>query len=239
MNKRSFIKTSIAGIGGLVSYPLIAKGKSLISDNRSGQKEFELPELPYSYNSLEPYIDEKTVMVHHSKHHAAYTKKFNAAVKEAGITGKNAREILKEVSKYPLSVRNNGGGYLNHKLYWKFMSPEGGGTPDGVLLEAINRDFVTFEDFKNEFSTTAKQIFGSGWAWLIVSEGRLKVTSTPNQDNPIMDIAEVKGSPILCIDVWEHAYYLKYQNRRAEYVDAFWNIVNWDMVSKKFKKAIS
>jgi Fe-Mn family superoxide dismutase len=239
MDKRSFIKTSITGIGGLVTYPLFARGRISYLGKGNKQKEFKLPELPYSYDDLEPYIDAKTMMVHHSRHHAAYTKKFNAAVKEAGITGKNAREILKEVSKYPVAVRNNGGGYLNHKLFWKFMSPKGGGKPEGELLDAIKRDFGTFEDFKKEFSTTAKQVFGSGWAWLIVSDGKLKVTTTPNQDNPIMDIAEIKGFPVLCIDVWEHAYYLKYQNRRADYIDAFWNVVNWDMVSTKFKKAIS
>lgn len=239
MNKRSFIKTSLAGIGGLISYPLLAKGRSFNIFKGDEPKEFKLPELPYAYDDLEPFIDRKTLLVHHSMHHAAYTKKFNTAVKEAGIIGKNAREILKEVSKYPASVKNNGGGYLNHKLYWKMMSPKGGGKPEGELLDAINRDFGTFENFKKEFSNAAKQLFGSGWTWLIVSDGKLVVTSTANQDNPIMDIAEVKGFPIFCIDVWEHAYYLKYQNRRADYIDAFWNIVNWDMVSKKFKQATS
>jgi Fe-Mn family superoxide dismutase len=238
MNKRTFLKTSIAGIGGLISYPLFANGKFLHSNKLLQPGEFKLPDLPYPYDALEPYIDTKTLTIHHSMHHAAYTEKFNAAVREAGITGKSAREILKEVSKYPVSVRNNGGGYVNHKLYWKIMSPKGGGKPEGVLLESINRDFGTFENFKNEFSDAAKKLFGSGWTWLIVSDGKLKVTSTPNQDNPIMDIAEVQGLPILCIDIWEHSYYLKYQNRRAEYVDAFWNIINWDMVSTKFSKAI-
>jgi Fe-Mn family superoxide dismutase len=229
----------MTGIGGLISYPLFANGKMQRFLNKGYEpKEFKLPELPYSYDALEPYIDTETMTIHHSKHHAAYTEKFNAAVKEAGITGKNAREILKEVSKYPVAVRNYGGGYFNHKMFWKIMSPKGGGMPTGDLLETINRNFGTFENFKNEFSTAAKQVFGSGWTWLIVSDGKLKVTPTPNQDNPIMDIAEVKGSPVLCIDVWEHAYYLKYQNRRADYIDAFWNVINWDMVSTKFKKAI-
>jgi Fe-Mn family superoxide dismutase len=238
MDKRKFLKTSMAGLGGLISYPLYANRKSAHSIKGSRSGEFKLPDLPYPYDALEPYIDTKTLTIHHSKHHAAYTAKFNAAVSEAGITGKNAREILKEVSKYPVSVRNNGGGYLNHKIYWKVMSPNGGGEPQGELLDSINRDFGTFDSFKNEFSDAAKKLFGSGWTWLIVSDGKLKVTSTPNQDNPIMDIAEVRGFPILCIDVWEHAYYLKYQNRRAEYVDAFWNVINWDMVSEKFKKAL-
>jgi Fe-Mn family superoxide dismutase len=238
MDKRTFLKTGLAGIGGLVSYPLFANRKSAHSAKGSQPGDFKLPDLPYPYDALEPYIDTKTLTIHHSMHHAAYTEKFNAAVREAGITGKNAREILKEVSKYPASVRNNGGGYLNHKMYWKVMSPNGGGKPQGALLKSINRDFGTFENFKNEFSDASKKLFGSGWTWLIVADGRLMVTSTPNQDNPIMDIAEVRGFPILCLDVWEHAYYLKYQNRRAEYIDAFWNVVNWDMVSKKFKKAV-
>ena len=239
MNKRTFLKTSIAGIGGMISYPLYANGKNRYLNEWLQPKEFLLPDLPYAYDALEPYIDTKTLTIHHSLHHAAYTEKFNAAVKEAGIKGKSAREILKEVSKYPAAVRNNGGGYVNHKLYWKIMSPDGGGKPEGALLEFINRDFGSFEDFKNEFTGAAIQLFGSGWTWLIVSDGKLKVTSTPNQDNPIMDIAEVQGFPVLCIDLWEHSYYLKYQNRRAEYIDAFWNVINWDMVSAKLKKVIS
>ena len=238
MDKRSFIKSGLAGLGGLIAYPLFAnKGTRSLLNNENQPVQFKLPDLPYSYNALEPYIDEVTMTIHHSKHHAGYTKRFNKAVMEAGITGKNAVQILKEVSKYPEAVRNNGGGYINHRLYWKVLSPNGGGQPEGDLADSINRDFGSFENFKDKFSTAAKAQFGSGWAWLIFSDGNLKVISTPNQDNPIMDIAQEKGFPLLCIDVWEHAYYLKYKNRRADYVDAFWNIINWDTVARRYKKA--
>ncbi|MBN2212667.1 MAG: superoxide dismutase [Bacteroidales bacterium] len=201
------------------------------------QREFKLPELPYAYDALEPYFDAETMKIHHTKHHAGYAAKFNTAVEEAGITGKNAREILSMVSQYPEAVRNNGGGYFNHKLFWKVLTP-GGGQPKEELSAAINGTFGSFENFRNEFSKAAVTLFGSGWAWLILSEGKLKITTTYNQDSPVMDIAEVKGIPLLMIDVWEHAYYLKYQNRRADYVEAFWNIVNWDFVSKKYNRLI-
>jgi Fe-Mn family superoxide dismutase len=195
-----------------------------------------LPELPYAYDALEPYIDAETMKVHHTKHHAGYAAKFNAAVKKAGITGKNAREILSEASRYPDAVVNNGGGFLNHRLFWMVLSPKGGGIPDGELLNAINDAFGSFEKFRDEFSGAARTLFGSGWVWLILAEGKLRITATQNQDSPLMDTAEVKGTPLLLIDVWEHAYYLKYQNRRAEYINAFWNIVNWEFVSKKYSR---
>jgi Fe-Mn family superoxide dismutase len=196
--------------------------------------EFVLPELPYAYDALEPYMDARTMELHHSKHHATYTDRFNAAVKEAGLTGKTAQEILADVSKYPVSVRNNGGGFFNHKLFWKMMAPAKGQQPSADLMNAIKRDFGSFEAFKEKFSAAAKSVFGSGWAWLIVADDKLKVTTTPNQDCPIMDVVAEKGTPLLCIDVWEHAYYLKYQNRRPEYIDAFWNVVNWDFVSQRY-----
>ena len=195
---------------------------------------FELPKLDYNYNALEPYIDAATMEIHHTKHHAAYTAKFNDAVKGAGLEGKSVEEIFKNISKYPLAVRNNGGGYYNHALFWKILSPDGGGQPKGDLLAAIEKSFGSFDNFKSEFSSAAGSLFGSGWAWLIKSNGGLKITTTSNQDSPLMDIAAVKGTPILALDVWEHAYYLKYQNRRPEYISAFWNVVSWDEVARRF-----
>jgi len=195
---------------------------------------FELPKLSYDYNALEPYIDARTMEIHHSKHHGGYTKKLNDAVKGTELENKSIEDIFKEVSKHPAGVRNNGGGFYNHKLFWDIMSPNGGGQPSGDLSEAINRDFGSFEKFKEQFNNAAATRFGSGWAWLVKQDGKLVVASTPNQDNPLMDLAEVKGTPILGLDVWEHAYYLKYQNKRPEYIDAFWNVINWDQVAKRF-----
>ncbi len=205
---------------------------------------FKLPKLKYEYNALEPHIDAKTMEIHHSKHHAGYTKNFNAALEKAGITGDCAKDILSDLKNVPeehrTAIKNNGGGYVNHKIFWKIMSPDGGGEPSGELKEAIDKDFGSFAAFKEEFSTAAKTRFGSGWAWLCVKDdGKLCVCSTPNQDNPIMDVAECKGYPILCLDVWEHSYYLKYTNKRPEYVEAFWNVVNWDEVEKRYQKALS
>jgi Fe-Mn family superoxide dismutase len=197
---------------------------------------FELPKLEYSYNALEPYIDAQTMEIHHTKHHGAYTTNLNNALANIPGAPTNIEDILREVSKYPVAVRNNGGGYYNHNLFWKLMKPNGGGQPQGDLADAINRYFGSFDKFKEVFSNAAATRFGSGWAWLIVkADGSLAVTSTPNQDNPLMDIAEEKGKPILGIDVWEHAYYLKYQNRRPEYIAAFWNVINWDEVSRLLK----
>ena len=195
---------------------------------------FELPKLSYSYDALEPYIDARTMEIHHTKHHGGYTNKLNDAIKGTPIENKTIEEILKEVSKHPTAVRNNGGGYYNHKLFWDIMSPDGGGEPSGKLMDAIKKDFGSFDKFKEEFNQAAATRFGSGWAWLINQNGKLVIASTPNQDNPLMDISEVKGTPILGLDVWEHAYYLKYQNRRPEYIDAFWNVINWNEVEKRF-----
>ncbi len=197
---------------------------------------FTLPELNYSYDALEPYIDAKTMEIHHSKHHGGYTTKLNNALEGTNMENRSIEEILSDVSSASTAIRNNGGGFYNHNLFWEIMSPEGGGKPKGELLEAINNSFGSFDKFKEEFNNAAATRFGSGWAWLIKESGKeLIVSSTPNQDNPLMDIAEVKGTPILGLDVWEHAYYLKYQNKRPEYIDAFWNVINWDAVSKKFK----
>ena len=195
---------------------------------------FELPKLAYAYDALEPYIDARTMEIHHSKHHAAYTNNLNNAIKDTELESKSIEEILKTISKVPVSIRNNGGGFYNHKLFWEILSPRGGGQPMGELLNAINRDFGSFEKFKEVFNNAAATRFGSGWAWLVNQGGKLIVTSTPNQDNPLMDVSEVKGTPILGLDVWEHAYYLKYQNRRPEYIDAFWNVVDWSQVTKLF-----
>ncbi len=235
MNKRDFLKTGIAGAIGLISVPALARSKNLFY---SGKKEFLLPELPYAYDALEPYIDKETLMIHYSKHHAGYTAKFNAALKDLTTVPSTVREILSKASEYNAAIINNGGGYFNHKLYWKFMSPDGGGVPKGPVADAIQKDFGTFENFQEQFSTAAKKHFGSGWAWLIFQNGKLKVTITANQDNPFMDTLpeEQQGFPLLNIDVWEHAYYLKYQNRRAEYVNAFWNVVNWEFVNKRYAR---
>jgi superoxide dismutase, Fe-Mn family len=236
MNKREFIKTGFLGTLGLLSLPSIAKSKNELF---AQTKEFLLPELPYAYDALEPFIDKETMMLHHSKHHAAYTDKFNAAIKEAGLAPASVREVLINASKYSAPIVDNGGGYLNHKIFWKSMSPNGGGMPQGRIAELITRDFESYDRFKELFTAEAKNIFGSGWAWLVYDKDALKIVTTANQYNPIMDIVpfEKRGVPLLCLDVWEHAYYLKYQNRRAEYIDAFWNIINWEAANIKLAKS--
>lgn len=198
---------------------------------------FKLPSLKYDYNALEPHIDARTMEIHHTKHHAAYTDKLNSAIENTELAGKSIENILENISGHPVGVRNNGGGYFNHNLFWEIMSPQGGGQPTGELLSAINNSFGSFESFKEKFSNAAATRFGSGWAWLVARDGKLMVTSTPNQDNPLMDVvpAGERGTPVLGIDVWEHAYYLHYQNRRPDYINAFWNVINWDEVSNKLK----
>ncbi len=198
---------------------------------------FELPSLPYAFDALEPHIDKQTMEIHHDKHHKGYTDKLNAAIEGSDKANKSIEEILKNVQGNT-AVRNNGGGYYNHNLFWSIMGPNAGGQPSGALAEAINKKFGSFDKFKEEFSNAAATRFGSGWAWLIVTgNGDLAVTSTANQDNPLMDVAEQKGTPVLGLDVWEHAYYLKYQNKRPGYIDAWWNVVNWDAVSKRYEQA--
>jgi len=198
---------------------------------------FELPKLPYAYNALEPHIDARTMEIHHSKHHQAYVTNLNNAITGSETEKLSIEEICKNVSKYPVAVRNNGGGHFNHSLFWTVIGPDKGGEPKGELAEAINNSFLTFADFKTQFAAAATTRFGSGWAWLIKKDGKLAISSTPNQDNPLMDVAEVKGTPLLGLDVWEHAYYLHYQNRRPDYITAFWNVVNWDEVTRRFKEA--
>jgi len=198
---------------------------------------FELPKLPYAFDALEPHIDAKTMEIHHDKHHQGYTDKLNDAIKGTDMEGKNIENILMNLDMENKAVRNNGGGYYNHNLFWKVMSPDGGGKPTGELAEAISNAFGTFEDFKEKFSEAAKTQFGSGWAWLCVHNGgKVEVCSTPNQDNPLMPKVGCGGTPILGLDVWEHAYYLKYQNKRPDYVGAFWNVIDWEEVSANYAK---
>ncbi len=197
---------------------------------------FTLPALPYAFAALEPHIDAKTMEIHHGKHHNAYVTNLNNAL--AGTDGEKLglEEINKTISKFPMPVRNNGGGHWNHSFFWTILGPNAGGAPTGKLADAINAAFGSFDEFKTKFAAAATTRFGSGWAWLIKdASGKLAITSTPNQDNPLMDIAEVKGTPVLGLDVWEHAYYLHYQNRRPDYIAAFWNVVNWSEVAKKFE----
>ncbi|MES2656054.1 MAG: superoxide dismutase [Bacteroidota bacterium] len=199
---------------------------------------FELPKLEYDYTALEPHIDARTMEIHHSKHHQAYVTNLNNAVAGTDAEKLSIEEICKNISKYPAPVRNNGGGHFNHSLFWKVIGPNAGGSPSGKLADAINADLGGLEKFKEEFAKAATTRFGSGWAWLSVANGKLVISSTPNQDNPLMDVAEQKGTPILGLDVWEHAYYLHYQNRRPDYIGAFWNVVNWNAVSKLYEAAI-
>lgn len=240
MNKRTFLKsTAILGAGGLIlpTHNLLGEESSaaaVVADD-----VFKQNELGYAYNALEPHIDAKTMEIHYSKHHSTYTKNLNTMVKENNVTEKDIIKIFKGVSKLPEGIRNNGGGFYNHNLFWEVMAPNAGGEPSGELAQAITRDFGSFAKFKDDFTKAATTRFGSGWAWLIVKDKKLVISSTPNQDNPWMDVVEVKGTPIFALDVWEHAYYLKYQNRRPDYIGAFWNVANWKRVGENYQKANS
>lgn len=211
------------------------------------ENNFELKALPYAYDALEPYIDKLTLEIHYGKHHKAYYDNFMAAIKGTEIETMDIKDIFKHISKFPAAVRNNGGGYFNHTFYWEGMKAAGGGLPTGKLSDAITKSFTSFDEFKKQFSEAGKTRFGSGWAWLSLDEtGKLFISSTPNQDNPLMDLpvgqsglAEKQGTPLLVMDVWEHAYYLKYQNKRPDYIDAFWNVVNWEEVAKRYEKALN
>ena len=230
-NRRQFLKNAaLVSMAGLV-IPSILKGssqESFVSPNESVDDFFSLPMLGYGYDALEPHIDTTTMQIHHSRHHQAYVTNLNNAVKQNNLDP-NLEDLLKNVSKYPAAIRNNGGGHWNHSYFWKAMKPNGGGTPTGKIADAINGTFENFDKFKELFSDAAMKRFGSGWAWLVkTSDGKLVITSTPNQDNPLMDVAEVKGTPVLGIDVWEHAYYLHYQNKRADYINAWMKVINWD-----------
>ncbi len=196
---------------------------------------FKLPELDFDYNALEPYIDARTMEIHHTKHHASYLKKFNEAIENTELEQKTPSAIFAEISKHSDAIRNNGGGFFNHALFWQCLTPKSQDIKDTKLSDAVTKYFGTLEKLKEEFSNAASSQFGSGWAWLVLkNNGELIVTSSPNQDNPLMDIAPIKGTPLLCLDVWEHAYYLKYQNSRPDYIKAFWNVVSWEKVAERY-----
>src|ERR1035437_3029303 len=203
------------------------------------QNKLEFQPLPYAYDALEPFIDKLTVEIHYSKHHKAYYDNFMNAIKGSEMEAMNIKEIFRNVSKYPMAVRNNSGGSFNHTFYWENMTANVGGMPTSKLSETIVKAFSSFEEFKKQFSEAGKTRFGSGWVWLCVDDkGGLFICSTPNQDNPLMDVAEKKGIPILKIDVWEHDYYLKYKNKRPDYIEAFWNVVNWEEVTRRYETAL-
>ncbi len=195
---------------------------------------FTLPTLPYSYDALEPYIDTTTMQIHHGKHHQAYVDNLNKAIAGTEYENKTIEQLLASAGKISPAVRNNGGGHWNHSFFWGMLGVNNGAGPSGKLADAINSTFGSLDAFKEKFATAGLTRFGSGWAWLLSANGKLEISSTPNQDNPLMDVAEVKGVPVLGVDVWEHAYYLKYQNRRADYLSAFWNVVNWNKVEERF-----
>ena len=241
MKRRNFLTSLgiLAAAGSATKIEAITKQiNNKINGSNLVMSKFELAPLPYAHNALEPYVDAQTMEIHHGKHHAAYVANLNKAVEgNAELEGKSLEELFKNISKLPVAVRNNSGGHYNHTMFWNVMGPNKGGKPSGALADAINETFGSFEKFQETFNAAATTRFGSGWAWLSVSGGKLAVSSTPNQDNPLMDVADVKGFPILGLDVWEHAYYLKYQNRRPEYITNWWNVVDWDAVAKRFAEA--
>jgi superoxide dismutase, Fe-Mn family len=240
MERRKFLKN--LGMG--VTATVIA-GKSLAGEltnsTISTMENFnthEFPALPYAYDALEPYIDARTMEIHYDRHHRAYFNNFTAAIKGTNLENSTIEQIFAKVSEAGDAVRNNSGGFYNHFFFWNNLAPKSAG-PSAELSAALIKEFGSFDKFKELFSNSAKTRFGSGWAWLyLTADKKLAVGSTPNQDNPLMDVSAIKGTPLLTIDVWEHAYYLKYQNKRADYIDAFWNVVNWDEVSKRYKEAI-
>jgi len=254
MNKFKLITSLIiVGILGLQCMDIVQAQDSQKDQNNNNQKnnnpknqmimntpnKFEFQPLPYSYDALEPFIDKLTVEIHYSKHHKAYYDNFINAIKGTEMESMNILDIFRNISKYPMAVRNNSGGYFNHTFYWENMKAHGGGQPTGKLSEAIVKTFNSVEEFKKQVEDAGKARFGSGWAWLCMdNKGNLFICSTPNQDNPLMDVAEKKGIPLLTIDVWEHAYYLKYQNKRPDYLEAFWNVINWDEVANRYENAL-
>lgn len=240
LSRRDLLKLAAAGSmsAGLSGVPIIAAAQeqqTSATDDKDWR--FQLPPLPYAADALEPHIDARTMGIHHGKHHAGYTNKLNAAIEGSDLVGRSIEDILADLDSVPAdirtAVRNNGGGYANHNLFWQIMSPDGGGEPDGALADAINSAFGNFADFKGAFSSAAAGVFGSGWAWLAADGGAVSISTTPNQDTPLMQ----GRTPILGLDVWEHAYYLHYQNRRADYIAAFFNVINWDKVAELYAAA--
>ena len=241
--RRKFIlESGKAGLGLYLGSTLLSSYK--VRDDLNTFKSpigFQQEPLPYAYSALNDAIDATTMEIHYTKHAAAYASNLQAAAKKENIdTSKPVEDVLRNVSKYSAAVRNNGGGHYNHELFWKSMSPNGGNLPSGRLADAINNSFGSFETFKTQFSDAGKNRFGSGWAWLFLdSDKKLKIGSTPNQDNPLMDISEIKGFPVLGLDVWEHAYYLRYQNRRPEYIANWWKVVNWNFIQDRYQSALA
>ena len=237
MKRSNFLQKTLGlfSVGFLASSFSLRKTPVDLSMLSLESSPFILPPLPYSFEALEPHIDRLTMEIHHDRHHKAYVDNLNKAVANTSLASTSLEEIMANVSRHPIAVRNNGGGHWNHSFFWQLLSP-GNSKPSQGLLNQIQKDFGSIENFKSEFAKAATSRFGSGWAWLLYKEGKLFISSTPNQDNPLMDLAEVKGTPLMALDVWEHAYYLKYQNKRADYITAFWNVLNWEFVSAQFAK---
>ncbi len=236
MKKRDFIKVSGTVVAGSLVSPLLSCSTGKKDESQTEAESFTLPDLPYDYSALEPYIDARTMEIHHTKHHAGYVRKLNAALEDSLMAGLSIEEMMKRMTIKDTAIRNNGGGHFNHTLFWSIMSGNGGGEPQGELASAINAAFGSFDEFIQKFSSEAASVFGSGWAWLCLGgQNELFITSTPNQDNPMMEqLVKKNGHPIMGIDVWEHAYYLKYQNRRTEYISNFFNVINWEAVNDKY-----
>ena len=236
MNRTEFLKTlagSSLAVGALANQAFAGD----ILGSGAEMAPFKQAPLPYDFGALEPSIDKMTMEIHYGKHHAAYVKNLNDAVKGTEYEKKSLDDIIKTIGKASAAIRNNGGGHWNHTFFWEVMGPKKAAAPAGPVADAINGQFGSMDKFKEEFAKAATTRFGSGWAWLVVKDGKLAIGSTPNQDNPLMDVSDFKGTPILGLDVWEHAYYLHYQNKRPDYIKAFWDVVNWDKVAEKMKKA--
>ena len=239
--RREFLKKSALFSLGTLATSIVSTEKMQALENLSYEpflaEEYTLPALPYAYDALEPFIDKQTMELHHDKHHQAYVTNLNKALQTVKQKPSSLEDLMKNITSYDMAVRNNGGGHYNHSLFWTLMKPNKNSQqndPEGKIADAIGASFGSVDEFKKQFNDAAAKRFGSGWAWLVADGGKLKITSTPNQDNPLMPVAEVKGTPLLALDVWEHAYYLKYQNKRADYINSWWNVVNWTKVNELF-----